>query len=41
VQDVLVDSSPQGLAALKGVSSLTIRGTLSYQIRAVGGPPEL
>lgn len=31
VQDVLIDPSPQGLAALKDVSSLTIKGVLNYQ----------
>ena len=31
VQDVLIDPSPQGLAALKDVSSLTINGVLNYQ----------
>lgn len=31
VQDVLIDPSPQGLAALKDVSSLTIKGILNYQ----------
>lgn len=31
VQDVLIDPSPQGLAALKDVSSLTITGVLNYQ----------
>jgi Thiol:disulfide interchange protein DsbD, N-terminal len=31
MQDVLIDPSPQGLAALKDVSSLTIRGVLNYQ----------
>ena len=31
VQDILIDPSPQGQAALKGVSSLTIKGLLSYQ----------
>ena len=31
VQDVLIDPSPQGQAALKDVSSLTIKGVLNYQ----------
>jgi peroxiredoxin len=31
VQDLLIDPSPQGLAALKDVSSLTITGVLNYQ----------
>ena len=31
VQDVLVDASPQGQAALKDVSSMTIKGVLNYQ----------
>jgi len=31
VQDVLIDPSPQGLAALKDLSSLTIKGVLNYQ----------
>ena len=31
VQDVLIDPSPQGLTALKDVSSLTINGVLHYQ----------
>lgn len=31
VQDVLIDPSPQGLAALKDASSLTIKGVLNYQ----------
>jgi peroxiredoxin len=31
VQDVLIDPSPQGLTALKDVSSLTIKGVLNYQ----------
>jgi peroxiredoxin len=31
VQDVLIEPSPQGLAALKDVSSLTIKGVLNYQ----------
>jgi peroxiredoxin len=31
VQDVLIDPSPQGLAALKDMSSLTIKGVLNYQ----------
>jgi len=31
VQDVLIDPSPEGLAALKDVSSLAIKGVLSYQ----------
>ena len=30
VQDVLVDPSPQGQAALKDVTALTIKGVLSY-----------
>lgn len=31
VQDMLIDPAPQGLAALKDVSSLTIKGVLNYQ----------
>ena len=31
VQDILIDPSPQGQAALKGMSSLTIKGLLNYQ----------
>ena len=31
VQDVLIDPSPQAQAALKDVSSLTIKGVLNYQ----------
>jgi hypothetical protein len=31
VQDVLIDPSPQAQAALKDVSSITIKGVLSYQ----------
>jgi len=31
VQDILIDPSPQAQAALKGVSSLTIKGVLNYQ----------
>jgi hypothetical protein len=31
VQDVAIDATPRGRAALKGVSTLTIRGTVSYQ----------
>ena len=31
MQDILIDPSPQGQAALKGVSSLTIKGLLNYQ----------
>ena len=31
VQDVLIDPSPQGLAALKDVSSVKIKGVLNYQ----------
>ncbi len=31
VQDVVIDSSPQAEAALKTVSSLTIKGVLNYQ----------
>jgi peroxiredoxin len=31
VQDMLIDASSQGQAALKGVSSLTIKGVLTYQ----------
>ncbi len=31
VQDVLIDPSPQAQAALKNVSSLTIKGILNYQ----------
>ena len=31
VQDVLIDPSPQSQAALKGVSSVTLKGVLNYQ----------
>jgi peroxiredoxin len=31
VQDVMIDPSPEGQAALKGVTSVTIKGTLAYQ----------
>lgn len=31
VQDLMIDASPQGTAALKGMSALTIEGTLVYQ----------
>jgi len=31
VQDVLIDPSPQAQAVLKDVSSITIKGVLSYQ----------
>ena len=31
VQDVTIDASPQGQAALKGVSTLTVAGVLNYQ----------
>jgi hypothetical protein len=31
VQDIVIDSSPQAEAALKSVTSLTIKGTLNYQ----------
>ena len=31
VQELALDGSPKGRAALKGVSTLTIQGTLSYQ----------
>lgn len=31
VQDILIDPSPQAQAAMKGVSSLTIKGVLNYQ----------
>ena len=31
VQDVVIDASPQGQAALKDVSGVTIKGVLSYQ----------
>jgi hypothetical protein len=31
VQELALDGSPRGRAALKGVSTLTVRGTLSYQ----------
>ena len=31
VQDIVVDASPQGLAALKDATTLTIRGQLNYQ----------
>jgi peroxiredoxin len=31
VQDVMIDATPQGQAALKDLASLTIKGTLAYQ----------
>jgi peroxiredoxin len=31
VQDVMIDATPQGQAALKDLTSLTIKGTLTYQ----------
>ena len=31
VQDLAVDASPAGRAALKGVSELVVKGTLTYQ----------
>ena len=31
VQDVMIDASPQGVAALKDAASLTLEGTLVYQ----------
>jgi hypothetical protein len=31
VQDVTIDASQQGTAALKGLSSITLEGTLTYQ----------
>jgi hypothetical protein len=31
VQDVVVDASPEGQAALKDVTALTIKGALNYQ----------
>ena len=31
IQELTLDASPAGLAALKGVSTVTVQGTLSYQ----------
>lgn len=31
VQDILIDASPQAQAAMKDMTSMTIRGVLNYQ----------